>query len=607
MTPVSCRYFSLADIKSSVEMNKYFFLTIIFCPLVLFAGKINYSVEFIGLSNKAALKTMKSVSHLVSLRDKEPESINALRYRAESDIPELIKALQSYGYYEAAISIELEEQKRETAVFILIVPGPQYFLEDYVIRLVPEEAASNFPEDVFSLKNLQLTKGMPALGTKIVEAEQHALALLADYGYPLATVEKRYMVADGKTKTFSVTLTIQAGAFSLFGLSDIRGQAHVKKRFIDRKILWKENDPYCSSLVEKTQTALMDTGLFTSVLVTHPEFLDTHGNLPMTVEVVENKHKSINGGISYQTFFGPGITFGWENRNIGGLGRKLSLQLDATKKTHSGSLTFLVPDFYRKEQDYVAQAQAMNESIFPYDDRSYNITNRIEQRIGTKYRLSCGIKLERMFVKKSVADGVFTLLEVPLYFRWSTASDLLDPKKGNTLEYKAIPSTNFSSITQYYIPQTLTYTYYIPVREGKFFVLAQKLLVESILSKELSAIPLPKRVLEGTDQEMRGYRYKSVSPLRDGKPLGGRSGIFYTIETRFRLNKMIGLVPFFDIGNVCLTEIPQPKGKWFKSTGLGVRYFSFLGPLRFDVAVPLDRRKGIDPKYRFLVSMGQTF
>ena len=586
-------------------MYKNFCLLTLLSPLLLFGEPIDYSTEFIGLNNKAALKTLKSVSHLVSLKDKSPESINALRYRAESDIPEMMKALRSYGYYEASISIELDEQPREIQVFVLIVPGPQYTLGEYVIHLHPEGAY--LPEESLDPKNLGLEPGMPVLSMKIVEAEQKALTVLEDHGYPLASVEKREMVADGKTKTFSVSLDLQTGPFSLFGLTDIRGEKNVKKTFINRKIAWKENEPYTASLVEKTQTALMDTGLFTSVLVTHPEGLGAGGHLPMTVDVLENKRRSINGGVSYQTFFGPGVTFGWENRNIGGMGRRLTLQADATRKTHSGAVTFLAPDFYQLEQDYVAQAQAMNETIYTYFQRSYSVTNRVEKRIDTRYRLSCGVKLERIFVKKSIANGLFTLLEVPLYFRWSSANNLLNPSRGNTIEYKAIPSTSLSQLNQYYISQTLTYTHYTPWKEGKFFILAQKVLFQSIFSKDLSAIPLPKRVLEGTDQEMRGYRYKTVSPLRDGKPLGGRSGVFYTIETRFRLNKTLGLVPFFDIGNVCLTVLPQPKGKWFKSAGLGIRYFSFIGPLRLDVAVPLDRRKGIDPHYRLLISMGQTF
>ncbi len=599
---------SLSSSVFSVLINKYcLFLALLLSPLLLFGGKIDYSVDFIGLTDKAALKTLKSVSQLVSLKDKNPDSINALRYRAESDIPELIKALQSYGYYEATISIELEEFPREIQVFILIVPGPQYTFGSYTIRLHPPESEDHIPKEALDLKKLGITLGEAALSMRVVEAEQKALTILADYGYPLASVDKREMVADGKTKTFSVDLDLQTGAFSLFGLTDIRGEKKVKEKFIERKMAWKERESYNSSLVEKTQTSLMDTGLFTSVLITHPETLTPQNTLPMTIEVLENKHSSINAGISYQTFFGPGITFGWENRNIGGMGRRLSLQADATRKTHSGALTFLVPDFYQLEQDYVALAQAVNESIFTYVERSYSITNRVEKRLDTRYRLSCGLKVERIFVKKSVADGMFTLLEVPLYFRWSSANNLLNPTHGSTLEYKAIPSTNFSQLNKYYISQSLTYTHYTPWKEGNIFVFAQKFLVQSIPSQDLSAIPLPKRVLQGTDQEMRGYRYKTVSPLRDGKPLGGRSGIFYTIETRFRLNKTLGLVPFFDVGTVSMTILPKPKGDWFQSTGLGIRYFSFLGPLRFDIAVPLDRRKGIDPHYRLLVSMGQTF
>jgi translocation and assembly module TamA len=121
-------------------------------------------------------------------------------------------------------------------------------------------------------------------------------------------------------------------------------------------------------------------------------------------------------------------------------------------------------------------------------------------------------------------------------------------------------------------------------------------------------VPVPKRVLGGTDQELRGYRYKTVSPLGEHHlPKGGQSGIFYTFETRFRVSKSIGLVPFFDIGSVYMTRIPNFRGKWYKSVGLGLRYFTFLGPLRFDIAFPLDRRDGIDPRYRVLVSLGQTF
>lgn len=58
-------------------------------PLFSFAEKIRYSVSFEGLEDAQALKAVQSVSKLTSFKKHAPASINALRYRAESDIPEL--------------------------------------------------------------------------------------------------------------------------------------------------------------------------------------------------------------------------------------------------------------------------------------------------------------------------------------------------------------------------------------------------------------------------------------------------------------------------------------------------------------------------------------
>ncbi len=585
-----------------------FVLSLIVFPCLVFAAKIPYSVEFIGLDDKEALKTLKSVSDLSSLKERPPASINALRYRAESDIPELLKVLHAHGYYEATVDIRIEEQDDDVTAFVMIQPGAVYKIDEYVLNLYCGSHENRVACEQINLESIGIKIAAPALAKTILDGELKALTLLSECGYPLASIEDRKMVADGKTKTFHVTIDIQTGPFSKFGPTTVTGTKSVKPLFIERKTEWKEGDCHSSLKVEKTEQNLMDSGLFSSSLITHAENQDDQGRLPMRIEVNESKHKSLNVGVSYQTFFGPGITFGWENRNVGGMGRKLSLQGDATRKTHAGSATYLVPDCWKIDQDYVAQAIAMHESIFTYSDKSYSLTNRIEWRINTEYRVSMGAKIERLLVKESVDNGDFTLLEVPLYFRFSSANHLLNPTKGATLEYKAIPSSNFSSLDRYYLYQKLAHAVYWSVIESHAITLAQQIIVESILSKDLSSVPVPKRVLGGTDQELRGYRYKTVSPLGEHhKPRGGQSGIFYTFEARFRLSKSIGLVPFFDLGSVYMTRLPNFHGKWFKSAGLGFRYFTFLGPLRFDIAFPLDRRRPIDPLYRVLVSLGQTF
>ena len=570
------------------------------------ASCLEYAVHFIGLNDPDALETVKSASFLTTLKKKAPVSLNALRFRADSDIPDIIKALHSHGYYEATVQIRIQEEEDEVQIFVMMLPGPAYTISEFDVEVTSEgkplECANLQPQ------NLGIELGKPAITLHILEAEEKALELLGECGHPLARTENQEMIADYKTKTFAAHVKIDAGPLVKFGPTTIQGSRHVKRKLFENKIVWKTGDIYDTRLIDKTQQKLLDTGLFNSIIVAHD--LEPSGNheLGMRIDATETKHHSVNVGASYETFFGPGLTFGWENRNISGLGRKLSLQGDVTARTHTGTGTFFVPDFWKIDQDYILQAQSMQESILAYHQQSYSITNRIERRIGTKYRVSIGIKEERLFVTDSVLNRPYTLLEIPLYFRWSSANHLLNATRGATLEFKTIPSINLSHGDQFYLYNSVVYMNYFPVIGKEFLVLAQQIMVDSIVSLNLHAVPVPKRVLGGSDQDLRGYSYHTVSPLHHGhKPIGGRSGIFYTFETRFRVSKTIGLVPFFDIGSVYLTPLPKMHEKWFKSAGLGFRYFTFLGPLRLDVAFPLDRRKHIDPLYRILFSIGQTF
>ena len=528
--------------------------------------------------------------------------MNALRSRAESDIPDMVKALHNRGYYEASIQIGIHEEEEGVDIFVMIQPGPLYLIQDIKIDVISQGKpliCAVLNPDVLGLKI-----GRAAITTEILDAEQKALALLGECGYPLAVLEKQEMVADYKTKTFVVHFQIEAGPLVKFGETSITGEEWTRQKFFENKISWKEGEFYDTRLVEKTQKKLLDAGIFSSVVITHDSEVDAKEEISLNIEVTESKHRSVNFGASYQTFFGPGLTFGWENRNTMGMGRRLSLQGDVTAHTHTGTATFFVPDCWKIDQDFVSQAQAMQESIFAYHQLDYSITNRVERRIGTKYRVSAGLRLERMIVGKSVKNGTFSLGEIPLYFRWSSTTNLLNPTQGATLEVKVIPSFNFNNTERFYLYNAVNYAFYFGTESC---ILAQQIMVDTILSTYLDAVPVPKRILGGSDQELRGYRYHTVSPLDGHKPIGGRSGIFYTFETRFRLSPTIGLVPFFDMGSVYLTPLPKWHEKWYKSAGLGFRYFTFLGPLRFDVAFPLDRRKHIDEVYRILVSIGQAF
>ena len=580
----------------------FFFL---FFPLFSFAGAISYAVKFEGIQDEEALKMVKEISQLISLKKRPPLSLNALKYRAESDLPDVLKVLRAFGYFEATACFHIEEEFKEANVIVTVQLGPLYALDDYTIHIHYKSDLEKELCQQISLEGIGIFINAPAHAQTLLEAELKLLHTLSEYGFPLAHILNREVIADGKTKTVHVVVEVDPGPLCHFGKVEIKGAHHVKEKYILQKIKWKESDIYNSSLVENTQKALVESSLFSSVLISHTE---TDGILPMKIEVVESRYRSINVGVSYQTFYGPGLTFGWENRNIDGKGRKLSIQADATKRSHSGLATLFIPQFRHPLQDLAIQLEASHESITPYSMRSYNASARFERKLKTRIRVAITTKLERLYVTDSAHNGNFLLLEVPLYSRWSSADSLLDPSRGSTLEYIVTPAQDLLHRHVAFAAQKITEGFYLSLDRDKRWILAQKFTLGSIISRRLNDVPVAKRFFGGSEEELRGYRYLSVSPLEDHhKPIGGRSALFYTMELRFRASETIGLVPFFDLGKVNKNSWIRMSGKWFKSTGMGVRYFTFLGPFRFDLAFPLDRRKGIDPLYRILVSFGQMF
>lgn len=569
---------------------------------------IHYKVTYVGLDDPAILKTIKSASQLTILEKHKPSSMHALRYRAEADIPEILKIFHANGYLEAKASFHLEEiDDNQVLVQFAFDAGPLYRFGPLSIHAYEQSTEKSLLCPLVNPAHLGIVSGKAALSNRVIFAEIVLIDSFASCGYPLAKITEKKFIADAEKKVLNVHFTVDLGPPCLFGSLRIEGLSNVKADFVLDKLGWTPGDVYDYRLVEKTQSKLVESGLFSTVQISHDQFPDEQDRLNLLIEIVESKHNTLDVGVTYQTVYGPGVTLGWETRNLSGMGRRLSLQGDATWDTHSGIASYIFPDFFCKGIDYLWQGQAMHMEITPFNERSYNLINRFDIRFNDWMRMSIGVKGERLFVSQSVDNGNFWLLEMPLFLRWSSANSLLNPTKGNNVEYKAVPALNFNHNKDPFLYQKLTHGVYFPLNDSHSIVLAQKITFAMMLSDNLSVVPVPKRIFGGSEEDLRGYKYYTVSPLEGNKPIGGRSALFYTLELRLRIVESFGIVPFFDMGNVYLTQLPTFRGKWLKSVGLGFRYFSIIGPIRLDVGFPLNPRKDIDSFARFLISIGQSF
>ncbi|MBA2727289.1 MAG: outer membrane protein assembly factor [Parachlamydiaceae bacterium] len=563
-------------------------------------------VKFNGIEDKNLLEALHDCSQLERLANRGPTSPLALKRRAEDDIDTLIKTLHEEAYYNAKIELEMDSEATAPNISYIVDLGPQYPLEDF--RIVDESTEkSTFPFDSICLEELGVTLGAFAYPKTIFLAEECLVNLAATKGYPQFVILRHEIIADQKKKNISVILHVDSGPMTYFGPTTISGHSSINEEFLKNKIAWEEGDSFNLEDISKTQANLERSGLFSSATISYQPPEPGETSLPMELQLIEAKHRTIAAGVSYTTQRGPGLLMEWEHRNVMGLGRRVNIQGNLWKDTQEVKVSYVLPDFGQLDQNLIWQAALEHEHLDGYEEKSLSLIGLIDRKISCQLKISYGLGFKSMEITGSDNDGSFNLLSVPLQLRWSTANSLLDPTEGHSINCKIAPTLALTSPHFAYFPTTLTGMSYHPLTSDHRVVFAAKATVGSIFGASEKKIPASERFYAGGENSLRGYRYQTVSPLRHDKPKGGQSLMTLSLEGRFRLSEKIGLVGFYDVGNVYESSIPQFNHKQLQSVGVGLRYHTPIGPIRLDVAVPLNPRKGIDSKYQIYMSIGQSF
>lgn len=573
-------------------------LALWFAPALLFSD-IQYDVEFCGNLTEETTNLLKTASKLVSLEEFPTETITALRRRANADVPNLVNALQSLGYYNPSISIDLEPDSDPIKIIIKVDTGPLFCFGTVVIHGTDEE---------FKLKNLGIILGETAFPKTILDAEIALIKIFSKRGYPLCKVVDRSVNVDLCANVVNVELEVESGPLAYFGSVKIDGLCTVEPFFILQKLTWQEGEIFCPDEVMRTQTALEASGLFSSIIITPSEEVDENGYLPIIIEVIEGYHHTIGFGASYNTDWGPGGIAEWENRNVRGLGETLSIRTDIWYRRQHASISYMQPDFLCANQNIFWVAEVEREKTFSFTEKFFSVSCIVERQLSENTRISYGGSFKRLESEDSEDNGTFSLGKLPCRYHWSNVNNILDPTRGQSLNYKATPTYIITQPHIFYFIQSLVATTYYALTCDRWFILALKAQFGSITGASDHLIPPPERLYAGSENTLRGYKYMTVSPLdSSGNPLGGCSLMVYTVELRKRFTEEFGGVLFYEFGNVYENEFPIFTQKQLQSAGLGIRYHTPVGPLRMDIAFPLNRRKHIDPAFQLYFSIGQAF
>ena len=204
---------------------------------------------------------------------------------------------------------------------------------------------------------------------------------------------------------------------------------------------------------------------------------------------------------------------------------------------------------------------------------------------------------------------------------FDTTDSLLNPTSGFRLSALVQPEGSLQGGFSPYARGVLNGSAYYPV--GNSIVLASRFKFGTIQGVDRDDIAPSRRFYAGGGGSVRGFGYQDLGPKVQEvnsnfdpddpdetadpfvlTPIGGLSVIESAAEIRYRFGNY-GVVGFIDAGQVYESNTPDFSDIRY-GVGIGARYYTNFGPLRFDIATPLGRRDG-ESAFSIYISIGQAF
>ncbi|MBS3778821.1 MAG: BamA/TamA family outer membrane protein [Desulfovermiculus sp.] len=585
-------------------------LTAPFCPALAWASdlQVPYSVEFQGVKDSGLKKKLQQTSTTAQNTKTPPATLGLLRRRAKSDLNKMTEVLQAQGYFDARIDFRIEETEADkpAQVKFTVSTGPEFRIRKVDLRF--PDSTSPPPEHLPNRQDLGLPPQATATADAIRQGRSILQSSLISNGYPLAQTDSPAVYVHPEQKCVDVVYPVHPGQRARYGPVQIQGLKNVKADYVRRKIPWDQGDIYNPQNVRRLQKDLLETGLFNLVQIDHPNSLNERSQLPMTITVQEVDHKRISLRLGYESDIGPKAGVSWENNNLQGKGNDLRLQLEASGIRQKLEGKYSQERFQGRNMDLVLTGSVFREDSDAFMTTGGKLSAHLEQQTTDHLRLGGGLGYKGSQVEDTRGKKVFHQFSLPAFAIWDTRDDPLDPSQGTNVNLRVTPMLGLLGEEFSLIKSSLSTRWYkdlLPDKGRAILALRGKLGI--INASSTAEVPADERWYAGGGGSIRGYPYQEVGPYQDGDPFGGRSVLETSAELRWKWSDTIGSVAFVDAGNAFDSTWPDPGEKMFWGAGLGMRYYTGIGPLRLDLAFPLTSDEHIDDSFQVYISLGQAF
>ncbi|MBU0550274.1 outer membrane protein assembly factor BamA [Myxococcota bacterium] len=450
-----------------------------------------------------------------------------------------------------------------------------------------------------------------------------------DEGYAYVNVVPNTMV-DDDAKKVDLIIDIAQGEKVRFGRIRVVGNTRTRDKVIRRELRVYEGELYSSSGLRRSQRLVTRLGFFETVnITTHPSGDDR--TMDVLVEVKEKPTGTFQVGAgfsSFESFVGQAQI---AQNNLFGHGQSLSFMATLSKVRTIANVQFSDNYFLDTKVRFAINLFRFETSYQDFTRKSLGGDLTLGYPLGDDWSVAGTYTLEDVDVEQGgynantggttanlFGDGITSSLRLSLYY--DTRNNRLFPSSGWFI------SGSVEEASEYFLSENLFTRY--RSRARYYYDLGWNITLKLnsewglITSPERTGVPIYERFFVGGPLSVRGFRRNTLGPEIDvpdsvrpdaataGFNIGGTEQLILNAELEFPVFQKVGIrgVVFADFGNAFQREdawsdkFDQMRSAW----GLGIRWFSPIGPLRFEWGFPLEPLPGEETSV-FDFSIGNFF
>ena len=563
----------------------------------------------------------------------------------ERDVAVISALYYDRGFLTVSIGtprIMLTPDRSGIEVSITIDEGPRYRIRQ--LRVYERGAEGREVEPIDGRRNLRMMvrakSGDWFNRAALLEDLQAVRTLYRDHGFANVDATPQTNV-DAENHEVDVVIPVERGPLVRFERIEMRGNTKTRDKVIRREMEVDEGQPFHETNLEKSRRRVTALGYFERVDVS-TEQGSAPDKMNVYVEVSERPTGTFQVGAGFSSIENFIATAQVQQANLFGNGQSLSLQGQLSGLRALIDLKFFEPylldstfsasvDVYRQSRTYQDFSQDSTGGsltigyplIEPELSASLTYTAELDSvstepqstLLGTSSRVSVfrSLPLANLF-----NDGFTSSIRPGLTY--DTRDNRLFPTAGIYLSASTeLAISQFGSENEF-LRHRLSGRFYYPLGAG--FVLKLNTEAGHVTSPSGEGVPIFARFFLGGIFDVRGFIYRSIgprvgltsetdansAPIVNGANIGGNVQYFQNLELEVPIVEAVGLrgVIFTDAGNAWNLESNYCKASkaipykavspCFEgvetllnlrtSWGFGFRWFSPLGPLRFEWGFP---------------------